>query len=178
MRVVALNPDPENLPVLDPKDQFLLLEPSATSNLYSSSVFTPSASGTSTPVAMPHVSWLRKTEYLSSRDPTSRTLLTSEPYVDSQCHVVLILRARTGSTSTNPWTSHIRRNYAISRRPLLRQTTLISRRSSIPTSPRSRPRCHMRCSLMTISGRMLMTSSASRNVLETVRQTYVSPNSA
>lgn len=172
MRVAALNPDPENLPVLDPKDQFLLLEPSATSNLYSSSVFTPSASGTSTPITMPHVSWLRKTEYLSSRDPTSRALLTSEPYVDNQCYMVLTLRVRTGSTSTSPWTSRTPHNYAILRLPSLQQITLISPRLSIPTSPKLRPKCHTRCSLMTISGRMLMTSSAFRNVLETVHQMY------
>ncbi|KAJ7252501.1 RNA polymerase II-associated protein [Mycena rebaudengoi] len=55
-----LNPDPKNLPILDPEDAELLEEvtpPAAT--------FTPgAASGPSTPLPV-HVPWLRKTEYIS-----------------------------------------------------------------------------------------------------------------
>ncbi|KAF9218506.1 RNA polymerase II-associated protein [Gyrodon lividus] len=60
----ALNPDPDNLPPLDPKDRFLLGDPSASSTPYTNGVAPPSASGSSTPLPA-HVSWLRKTEYLS-----------------------------------------------------------------------------------------------------------------
>ncbi|KIJ20686.1 hypothetical protein PAXINDRAFT_66143 [Paxillus involutus ATCC 200175] len=60
----ALNPDPHNLPQLDPKDRFLLGDPSANSTTYTNGVAPASASGSSTPLPA-HVSWLRKTEYLS-----------------------------------------------------------------------------------------------------------------
>ncbi|GJE90311.1 RNA polymerase II-associated protein [Phanerochaete sordida] len=62
-----LNPDPNNLPVLDPKDQFLLLDPSASFGTHANHA--ASGSGTSTPSQ--HVTWLRKTEYLS-RDSSYR----------------------------------------------------------------------------------------------------------
>jgi len=69
-----LNPDPQNPPKLDPKDQFLLLDPSSISAPY-----TPAggASGTSTPTPMPHVTWLRKTEYIT-REGVTRTTALSE----------------------------------------------------------------------------------------------------
>jgi RNA polymerase II-associated factor 1 len=55
-----LNPDPNNLPELDPKDAFLV------SDL--ASAYGPSASQVSTAASGPsmNVPWLRKTEYLSS----------------------------------------------------------------------------------------------------------------
>ncbi|KIP01867.1 hypothetical protein PHLGIDRAFT_112681 [Phlebiopsis gigantea 11061_1 CR5-6] len=65
----ALNPDPANLPMLDPKDQALLLDPS---NSLGSFNVGASGSGTSTPTTVPHVTWLRKTEYLS-RDSSFRS---------------------------------------------------------------------------------------------------------
>ncbi|KAL4252030.1 PAF1 family protein [Abortiporus biennis] len=82
-----LNPDPNNLPTLDPEDQFLLQDPS-TSSLPSSalsSIFISNyaansgGSGTSTPTSnnVPNVTWLRKTEYLS-RDSGSRSTLSQE----------------------------------------------------------------------------------------------------
>ncbi|EJD07681.1 uncharacterized protein FOMMEDRAFT_24985 [Fomitiporia mediterranea MF3/22] len=60
-----INPDPEMLPPVDPKDAFMLGDTSAPT---SNGVFT----GNGTPSA-PQVSWLRKTEYISStvnRTPT------------------------------------------------------------------------------------------------------------
>ncbi|KAI0070806.1 hypothetical protein K474DRAFT_1687312 [Panus rudis PR-1116 ss-1] len=71
-----LNPDPHNLPPLDPKDQFLLGDPASGS--YSGGLLA-SASGTSTPVhsSVPNVTWLRKTEYIS-REHVSRTVASQE----------------------------------------------------------------------------------------------------
>ncbi|KXN92386.1 hypothetical protein AN958_07004 [Leucoagaricus sp. SymC.cos] len=63
----ALNPDPLNLPKLDPKDAFLLSDPSTSTGITSS---VGSNSGSSTPLA--HVPWLRKTEYIS-REGVLRT---------------------------------------------------------------------------------------------------------
>ncbi|TFY64787.1 hypothetical protein EVG20_g5832 [Dentipellis fragilis] len=61
----ALNPDPKDLPVLDPKDQALLLDPSS-SAFHSSS----DLSRTSTPLPA-HVPWLRKTEYISRENQSA-----------------------------------------------------------------------------------------------------------
>ncbi|PCH44148.1 hypothetical protein WOLCODRAFT_90676 [Wolfiporia cocos MD-104 SS10] len=72
-----LNPSADALPDLDPKDQFLLEDPS-TSGPYTSNGY--GASGTSTPSAstpIPHVPWLRKTEYLS-REGITRSTLSQE----------------------------------------------------------------------------------------------------
>ncbi|KIJ59225.1 hypothetical protein HYDPIDRAFT_44133 [Hydnomerulius pinastri MD-312] len=60
----ALNPDPANLPELDPKDRFLLGDPSASSTPFTNGTAPVSASGSSAPLPV-HVPWLRKTEYLS-----------------------------------------------------------------------------------------------------------------
>ncbi|EJF59351.1 hypothetical protein DICSQDRAFT_162524 [Dichomitus squalens LYAD-421 SS1] len=69
-----LNPDPNNLPKLDPKDQFLLGDPASTGPVLG----TGSTSGTSTPLSsVPHVPWLRKTEYLS-RDGLMRPNISQE----------------------------------------------------------------------------------------------------
>ncbi|KAF7770363.1 hypothetical protein Agabi119p4_6337 [Agaricus bisporus var. burnettii] len=63
----ALNPDPSNLPKLDPKDAFLLSDPSTSTGITAN---VGSGSGASAPLA--HVPWLRKTEYIS-REGISRT---------------------------------------------------------------------------------------------------------
>ncbi|PSR76304.1 hypothetical protein PHLCEN_2v8536 [Hermanssonia centrifuga] len=73
-----LNPDINNLPKLDPKDQFLLLDAATSSGIFTPSGHPGSASGTSTPTVMPHVSWLRKTEYIS-REGVSRSSHAAEP---------------------------------------------------------------------------------------------------
>ncbi|TFK39891.1 RNA polymerase II-associated protein [Crucibulum laeve] len=60
----SLNPDPSNLPKLDPKDAFLLADP-----VVSVGGFTHGQAGPSNgPAPAPHVLWLRRTEYISSRD--------------------------------------------------------------------------------------------------------------
>ena len=64
----ALNPDPKNLPKLDPKDQ-LLLGDSTGSSLFVNS----STAGSSTPHAVPTVTWLRKTEYITSKEGGTRS---------------------------------------------------------------------------------------------------------
>lgn len=73
---LALNPDPENLPPLDPKDRFLLGDPSANSAPFTNGAAPVSGSGTSTPLPA-HVPWLRKTEYLS-REGVQRVSSTQE----------------------------------------------------------------------------------------------------
>ncbi|KAI0352089.1 RNA polymerase II-associated [Trametes cingulata] len=66
-----LNPDPSRLPKLDPRDQLLLGDPASTPLPFSG----PSTPGASTPLtAMPHVPWLRKTEYLSREGSTRASL--------------------------------------------------------------------------------------------------------
>ncbi|KAI0716029.1 RNA polymerase II-associated [Cerioporus squamosus] len=70
-----INPDPNNLPKLDPKDQFLLGDPATSAGPF---LGAGPSSGTATPLsAVPHVAWLRKTEYLS-RDGSSRASLAQE----------------------------------------------------------------------------------------------------
>ncbi|PFH51857.1 hypothetical protein AMATHDRAFT_2756 [Amanita thiersii Skay4041] len=71
----ALNPDLSNLPRLDPKDAFLLAEPSATQTPYSNGQLGPTNTP-STPLA--HVPWLRKTEYIS-REGVQRSSSVQEP---------------------------------------------------------------------------------------------------
>jgi RNA polymerase II-associated factor 1 len=73
--IEALNPDPENLPKLDPKDAFLLGDPSSSSAPYINGA---SSSSPSTPLA--HVPWLRKTEYIS-REGVQRSQAVQETCV-------------------------------------------------------------------------------------------------
>src|SRR5712691_489113 len=65
--MTVLNPDPRNLPLLDPKDQALLLDP-AGGGLDFGRLHGHHAGGT--PPVAANVSWLRKTEYIS-RDSTT-----------------------------------------------------------------------------------------------------------
>ncbi|KAF9525359.1 RNA polymerase II-associated [Crepidotus variabilis] len=67
----ALNPDPSNLPPMDPRDAFLLADPSSSAGAYApngSSIV--GSSGVSTPLA--NVSWLRKTEYITRESSSQR----------------------------------------------------------------------------------------------------------
>jgi len=87
----ALNPDPRNPPILDPKDQALLLDPSSGTADFggrnhhnNNSHYSPSGAGGSgtPPVVAAHVSWLRKTEYISrdSSSPSTRAAAsTADP---------------------------------------------------------------------------------------------------
>jgi len=60
----SLNPDKENLPEFDPKDDFLLADPSSSTGVYPiNGSQSGSINGHPTPLA--HVPWLRKTEYIS-----------------------------------------------------------------------------------------------------------------
>lgn len=59
-----LNPDPNNLPKLDPKDQFLLSDPASSTPFLGNGHASGPMPSSSQPV-MPHVPWLRRTEYLS-----------------------------------------------------------------------------------------------------------------
>ncbi|TEB33222.1 hypothetical protein FA13DRAFT_1773421 [Coprinellus micaceus] len=64
-----LNPDPLNPPPIDPKDAFLLLDPSSSSGAYANGQSaTPAASSN---LGLANVTWLRKTEYIS-RDASSK----------------------------------------------------------------------------------------------------------
>lgn len=66
--VLELNPDPLNPPAIDPKDAFLLLDPSSSSGAYANGqTATPAASN----LGLGNVTWLRKTEYIS-RDASSK----------------------------------------------------------------------------------------------------------
>jgi RNA polymerase II-associated factor 1 len=75
--LVALNPDPHCLPAVDPKDRFLLGDPSSTPG--GPHTNGAGAGGPSTPLPA-HVPWLRKTEYIS-REGVQRGSGNQEPYV-------------------------------------------------------------------------------------------------
>ncbi|KAJ3772663.1 RNA polymerase II-associated protein [Lentinula raphanica] len=60
----ALNPDPNNLPKLDPKDEFLAYESGSSSTYMNGNHI---GSSTSSTPALGQVAWLRKTEYTSDR---------------------------------------------------------------------------------------------------------------
>jgi len=71
----SLNPDPKNPPKLDPKDLFLLGDPSSASGPYVNG----GSSTAGTPVSQSKtVTWLRKTEYISRVD-VSRSTPSQEP---------------------------------------------------------------------------------------------------
>ncbi|KAI0035318.1 RNA polymerase II-associated [Vararia minispora EC-137] len=78
----ALNPDSQHRPVLDPRDQALLLDPSSSSSHTNGDAPRPSLRGV--PATPSNVTWLRKTEYLSrdtaalSRTPTAEAPLRDE----------------------------------------------------------------------------------------------------
>ncbi|KAJ3510057.1 hypothetical protein NLJ89_g4888 [Agrocybe chaxingu] len=79
-----LNPDPRNLPKLDPKDAFLLADPSSSTGAYpvNGGSHPSSTSVHTTPRANANVSWLRKTEYIS-RDSTQRNGIQEPKHVVS-----------------------------------------------------------------------------------------------
>ncbi|KAF9563912.1 RNA polymerase II-associated protein [Agrocybe pediades] len=74
-----LNPDPNNLPKLDPKDAFLLADPSSSTGTYP--VNGPSSSsGVTFGAPLAHVPWLRKTEYIS-REGMQRSTMQETKHV-------------------------------------------------------------------------------------------------
>jgi RNA polymerase II-associated factor 1 len=75
----ALNPNLKNLPKLDPKDQYLLGDSVGGSALFVNNV----ASGSTSSQTVPAVTWLRKTEYITSREGTNRPSSTADQYVPS-----------------------------------------------------------------------------------------------
>ncbi|CAL1715425.1 unnamed protein product [Somion occarium] len=72
-----LNPDPNNVPPADPRDQFLL---DTSTGPYITNGFSTPGSGAATPIsaAIPNVTWLRRTEYLT-RESVSRAATAQEP---------------------------------------------------------------------------------------------------
>jgi RNA polymerase II-associated factor 1 len=70
-----LNPDPLNLPKLDPKDAYLLSDPSTSTGITANV-----GSGSSASAPLAHVPWLRKTEYIS-REGISRISSQDLSYV-------------------------------------------------------------------------------------------------
>lgn len=76
---LALNPDLKNLPKLDPKDQYLLGDSTTGSTLFVNNA----ASGSTASHAVPTVTWLRKTEYITSREGTNRPSSTADQCVPS-----------------------------------------------------------------------------------------------
>lgn len=78
LAVIALNPDPNNLPRLDPKDAFLLGDPSSSTGAYTNGSNAGPATTSSNNLG--NVTWLRKTEYLS-RESNQRNPISQEPCV-------------------------------------------------------------------------------------------------
>lgn len=91
----ALNPNPHDLPPLDPKDKFLLGDPSSTTGgqYTNGAIGTPGVSSTPLPT---HVPWLRKTEYIS-REGVQRGSGVQEPKLTPQTHIDI---SRTAQLST------------------------------------------------------------------------------
>ncbi|KAI0729971.1 RNA polymerase II-associated [Fomitopsis betulina] len=71
-----LNPTEDTAPRPDPKDLFLLADPSAGSFM-SNGAGPSNLTSTPTPTALPHVTWLRRTEYLT-REASSRPTAPQE----------------------------------------------------------------------------------------------------
>lgn len=78
---LELNPDPNNLPELDPKDQFLLGDTTGAS--FTSSYGGPVSASQSSLPSVPNVTWLRKTEYLSKEIITRGGGGTQDTYLSS-----------------------------------------------------------------------------------------------
>lgn len=174
-----LNPDPSRASKLDPLDQFLLGDPASTSTPF----LGPSTPGISTPSAsMPHVAWLRKTEYLS-RENASRASLSQDMYVlpvssappyPFPIHVYPYALVVANKIKTTRSISRATPKCATSTRPLPRSRTQTSRPCGIPPSPSSPPLRSSRSSRTQRSGRTRTICFASPNDQETGQWTSVS----
>jgi RNA polymerase II-associated factor 1 len=85
----ALNPDPRYPPMLDPKDQALLLDPGSSAPDYGQH-HGHGHHGPGTPPMPANVSWLRKTEYISrdSSAPSHRPA-AADMFVISSLMIVI-----------------------------------------------------------------------------------------
>ncbi|KZT66147.1 hypothetical protein DAEQUDRAFT_758940 [Daedalea quercina L-15889] len=72
-----LNPQEDMAPKPDPKDLFLLADPTSSGPYVSNGNGPSSSASTPAPSALPHVTWLRRTEYLT-REASSRPTPTQE----------------------------------------------------------------------------------------------------
>lgn len=88
---IALNPDLDNLPKLDPKDEFLTYDAGSGTTAYANGApFFPQGGSSASTSALGQVAWLRKTEYTSDR--AQRSAL--EPYVIIFCFLPMVLNPR------------------------------------------------------------------------------------
>jgi len=72
-----LNPSEEMAPKPDPKDLFLLADPTSSGPYLPNGAGASTIASASTPSSMPHVTWLRRTEYLT-REASSRPTPSQE----------------------------------------------------------------------------------------------------
>lgn len=175
-RTSELNPDPNDLPKLDSKDQFLLGDPASSAGSF---LGPGPSSGASTPLSssVPHVPWLRKTEYLS-RDGATRSSLSQEVcvicFMFNPLPRFIYAGLRTGSKVWKPRsTSRAVRNYATSTRPSLPlrpPTWQVSGIQQSPSSPPSKPSTSFQTPT---SGRTRTTCSGSLSDQVTEHWTFV-----
>lgn len=172
-----LNPDPNNLPELDPKDAFLVSDlpvsfPNAASQAASSS------NGPSM-----NVSWLRKTEYISSSSsaniPTTREMwvFTIASCVHDPLKLMLIY-----TVDVPPKSLSLMSLMALRSRPSRHHSEILSQSSNgpsfdIPPNLTYVLLIHTRSSLMREYGRMRMILLNSLRDQETVPQRFVSTSS-
>ncbi|KAF8967736.1 RNA polymerase II-associated protein [Flammula alnicola] len=79
----SLNPDPNNLPKLDPRDAFLLADPSSSTGAYPvNGISHPTSSTNAHQTPLANVTWLRKTEYIS-REGVQRSGVSEQKHVVS-----------------------------------------------------------------------------------------------
>ena len=173
---IALNPDPRNLPKLDPKDQSLLGDSAGVSTLFVNS----STGGPSSSHTVPAVTWLRKTEYITSREGATRPSSTSDQCVALSVHEdsdtdesPLVYQGKTWRKP--PSTFQDQHKYAISRPPsMLVPRTSIWAHSNIRTNPTSPPSGRMRSSRTLTSGQTRTICSGSQSGQERGLQMYAS----
>ncbi|KAF9479588.1 RNA polymerase II-associated protein [Pholiota conissans] len=78
----SLNPDPHNLPPLEPRDAALLLDPSSSTGPYTTNGTSQASSSSHVSAPLGHVTWLRKTEYIS-REGVQRSGMAEQKHIVS-----------------------------------------------------------------------------------------------